>query len=64
MKTIRSERKKTFLRINKWPGGRREILCLRCERPFRSSSKATRLCEPCRDPERIIVEALKNKHVP
>lgn len=34
--------------VNDWPDGSRQLACLGCERPFRSDSKAQRLCPGCR----------------
>jgi hypothetical protein len=34
--------------LNEWPDGSRQLPCLGCDRPFRSDSKAQRLCPTCR----------------
>ena len=34
--------------LNEWPDGSRQLRCLDCDRPFRSDSKAQRLCHACR----------------
>jgi len=34
--------------VNDWPEGRRELLCLACDRRFESISKVQRLCDACR----------------
>lgn len=34
--------------LNDWPDGSRQLSCLDCDRPFRSNSKAQRLCHACR----------------
>jgi hypothetical protein len=34
--------------LNDWPDGSRQLSCLDCDRPFRSDSKAQRLCHACR----------------
>src|SRR5262249_51208580 len=33
--------------VNTWPGGSRELLCLKCGLAFQSDSKAQRLCGAC-----------------
>lgn len=39
------------LAVNRWPGGRRVVTCLRCERPMVSTSKGERLHPACRREE-------------
>lgn len=34
--------------INVWPGGSKELYCLKCERKFVSRSKVERMCGRCR----------------
>jgi hypothetical protein len=33
---------------NAWPAGVRTIACLSCDRPFMSSGRQERMCQPCR----------------